>query len=94
MPLYLLSYDAHFDRDYAALYELMAVWNAERLHESLWLAELLGPAEVIRDFMIRALDGDDSVAVIELAADAQWATTRAQVGGTNWLRQHIPFRHG
>lgn len=92
MPLYVLSYDAHRERNYDKIYELMAVWNAERLHESLWLAQLRGPAEVVRDFMVEALDGDDSVAVIELANDAQWAVIRAQIGGANWLRKHIPFR--
>lgn len=94
MPLYAMSYDAHYDRDYTEIYNLMAVWNAARLHESLWLAKLRGPAEVILDFMVTALDGDDSVAVIELASDAQWSTIRAQINGTNWLRRNIPFRRG
>jgi hypothetical protein len=38
------------------------------------------------------LDADDASAVIELKPTAEWALIRAQTGGVNWLRQHIPFR--
>ena len=68
--------------------------QAERLHWSLWLAELRGPAEDVRDIVVGELDGDDSVAVIELRRDVQWAAIRALEAGVDWLRRHIPFRAG
>lgn len=92
MPLYLMSYDAHKHRDYTEIYKLMDEWRAARLLESLWLGELRGPAETIRDIMRECLDNDDSVAVIELEPTAEWATRLAQETGTNWLWQHIPYR--
>ena len=88
-----MSYDAHRVRSYDRLYDLMAIWEAERILESVWVAELLGPAEIVRDHIRSALDSDDAVAVIELAPDAQWATHLAQERGVIWLQQHIPFRH-
>lgn len=90
--LYLMSYDAHLHRDYTKLYELMETWRAERLLESLWLAYLRGPAETIRDFMKEALDGDDSIAVIEVKPGSEWAATRAQKGGVDVLWKFLPRR--
>lgn len=90
--LYLISYDAHKDRQYDRLYELMDVWEARPLLDSVWLAQLVGPAEVVRDHIRAALDDDDSVAVIEIAPDAQWATRFCRKVGVRWLEEHIPFR--
>lgn len=92
MPLYAISYDAHRERNYANLYQLMESWGAKRLHLSLWLAQLRGPAEAVRDIVASTLDGDDSTAVIELEATAEWAVVRALPEGIDWLRTHIPFR--
>jgi hypothetical protein len=92
MPLYMMTYDAHRVRNYQRLYELMDLWSAERLLESVWLAELIGPAEVILDFIRAALDSDDSVAVVELEPTAEWAVFDAQSGGVGWLKRFIPFR--
>jgi hypothetical protein len=92
MPLYMISYDLHRQKDYSRIYELMGQWNASRLLESLWLAELRGPAEEVHRFVMGCLDADDASAVIELEPSAEWAAIRVQSGGLNWLRQHIPFR--
>lgn len=86
----MISYDLHNRRVYTKLYELLAAWKAQRLLESLWLAELRGPADVLRQMLIGTLDIDDAVAVIELKVGSQWATTRGQQPGVNWLALHIP----
>ena len=92
MALYLISYDEHNERDYSRCYDLMKKWSAQKLLESLWLANLRGPAEVVRDIVLGTFDHDASVAVIELEPTAEWATVRCQEAGVNWLWQHIPFR--
>lgn len=90
MGLYLISYDLHNRRDYRDLYALLEGWRAVRLHESLWFAELVGPAETINGFVLNTLDYDDSSAVIEIKAGAQWAVMRGQPAGVTWLRSHFP----
>lgn len=92
MPLYIISYDLHRDRDYKPVHDLMDEWHAAKLLESLWLANLRGPAEVVRDIVLGTLDADDSVAVIQLKLGSQWAVTRVLQGGINWLWRFLPTR--
>lgn len=85
-----MTYDAHKERNYTRLYQLMKDWGAVRLLQSVWLAELRGPATEVRDFIRAALDGDDSVAVVELLPGTDWATYDF-VGspGVAWLQRNI-----
>jgi hypothetical protein len=53
------------------------------------LANLKGPAEVIRNFMLAHLDNDDSVGVIEVKAGSQWATMRAPAAANAWLSANL-----
>ena len=92
MPLYIISYDLHDHRDYDGVHALMEEWGASKLLESLWLAELRGPAETIREIVLTTLDGDDSVAVIQLKPGAEWALVRTLQGGIDWLWRHLPTR--
>lgn len=89
MARYLLTYDLHKRRDYDALWRLLASWTAIRLTESLWLANLKGPAEVIRDLMLAQLDGDDTVAVVEIKPGADWATMRVTPAANAWLSANV-----
>lgn len=91
MPLYVISYDLHRDRDYPRLYEALDAARAVRLLESVWLAELLGPAIVVRNLLAAHIDADDSIAIIELAASIEWATVLCEPDGVRWLQRHIPF---
>jgi hypothetical protein len=90
MPLFLISYDEHPSRDYTECYKLMANWNAKRLLQSVWLAELTGPAEAIRNIVSSAFAGSASVAIIELFANADWATSKGVYNeGGKWLQAHM-----
>lgn len=89
MAKYLLTYDLHKLRDYKELWRLLAGWSAIRLTESLWLANLNGPAEVIRDLMLAQLDADDTVAVIEIKPGADWATMRVTPAANAWLSANV-----
>ncbi len=90
MSLYLISYDLHRKRDYPKLYEALEYWHSTRLLESVWLAELAGPASAIRDILQGYIDGDDSLAVIELGPRIEWATILVEPAGGDWLLRHIP----
>ena len=89
MAQYLVTYDLHRERHYGLLYQLMAGWGATRLTESLWMANLLGPAPVIRDLVRASLDYDDSVAVIELKQGTDWATTSISAAANAWLSNYV-----
>lgn len=89
MGQYLINYDLHKLRDYSKVYRLMASWHAVRLTESSWLATLVGPAPVIRDIVLAQLDGDDTVAVLQLQHGSDWATVRVSAAATTWLSANI-----
>lgn len=86
----LITYDLHKRRVYTDLYELMAKWEAVRLCESVWLAELNSDeADVVRDEVRRTVDVDDTIAVIELQEGSSWATVGVGLAGQRWLSDHI-----
>jgi len=91
MP-YLITYDLHKRRNYAPLYTLMASWNAVRLTESLWLANLIGPAETVRNIVAGTLDNDDTVAVLEVKQGTDWATLRVSAAANAFLSAYITPR--
>lgn len=90
MALFAISYDYHNQRNYEPLYNLFEAWGAERLLESLWLANLNGDAVAVRSALMSVGDHDDSFAVIELDPAADWATTPGVYSaGVNWLKLHL-----
>jgi hypothetical protein len=86
---YLLTYDLHKRRVYDSLYRLLAGWGAVRLTESLWMANLKGPADVVRDLMLAHLDADDTVAVVEIKPGSDWATMRVSAAANAWLSSNV-----
>ena len=68
----------------------MASWKAVRLAESVWLANLRGPAPVVRDMVLRTLQLNDSVAVVELKHGADWAVSPAVSSTASaWLSAYV-----
>jgi hypothetical protein len=61
MNWYLITYDLRKKRDYKSLYEALARFKAVSLLESVWLAELRGPAATVRDLLKAEMDGDDGM---------------------------------
>lgn len=86
---FLITYDNHPPRNYTALYQLMASWKAVRLAESVWLANLAGPAGVVRDLVQARLQHNDTVAVIELKKGADWATSHVATAAATWLAANV-----
>lgn len=90
MAMFLISYDLRKVRNYQPLWDVLGKWGANRLLESLWLADLQGPAATVRDILRTVIDDDDGLAVIELAPNFNWATFKCQNPGTLWLQSHSP----
>ncbi|MEO1167258.1 MAG: hypothetical protein AAFW97_00960 [Pseudomonadota bacterium] len=89
MTKFLITYDNKAPRDYRKLYQLMASWRAVRLAESVWLAELRGPAGIVRNCVQNALQRDDVVAVIELKPGSDWATNHVHPAASDWLANNV-----
>ena len=90
MPAFLITYDLRKQRNYQPLYDLLRQWKAARLLESVWLAELAGPAATVRDLIRQRTDADDAVAVIELKAGFNWATIHCEPAGNQMLKRISP----
>ena len=88
MPMFLISYDLRKQRNYQPLYETMTEWRAKLVLQSVWLADLKGPAETIVEILMPLVDGDDALLVVELAPGFDWATLRVEPAGQAWLNAH------
>lgn len=89
MAKYLITYDNKPPRNYAALYRLMAQWKAVKLAESVWLANLVGTAETVRNLVTSTLQPNDVVAVVELKAGSDWATSQVAPTASAWLSAYV-----
>lgn len=92
MALYAITYDVRkrFPDDYPTLYKQLNDWSAAHLQNSVWLADLRGPAATIRDILLGLIHQDDTICVIQLASMPEWATQKARQSGNDWLRQRNP----
>jgi CRISPR/Cas system-associated endoribonuclease Cas2 len=90
--LYVLTYDVRAkNHDYTRLYELLNSWKAAHLQDSVWLADMNGGAEAVRDAMRAHMHPDDTVCVVQLpASGANWAAINARPDGVQWLKTHFP----
>lgn len=89
MQQFLITYDNTSPRDYRRLYELMAQWQAVRLAQSVWLVSLNGSAAAVRDAVRSTLETNDTVAVLQMARGAEWATWRVNQAASTWLGANI-----
>lgn len=90
MTLFVVAYDMRSkNHDYTEVYELLRVWNATRLKNSVWLLDHAASARVIRNAMKANLHDDDTVAVIELSPNGDWATWKAKPHAADWLEEKI-----
>lgn len=92
MALYLISYDLHAPgRNYKPLIDLLSMtWKAKKILESTWLAQLVGPAKAVREFIRTKIDSNDAVIVLELKVGSDWALWNARPEGKLWLQTHNP----
>lgn len=89
MAQFLITYDNHPPRDYRRLYQLMAQWKAVKLADSVWLANLVGPAGAVRNIVLGTLQPNDKVAVLELKHGSDWATNAVTPAANTWLSTNM-----
>jgi hypothetical protein len=90
MALFVISYDLRKARQYQRLVQQLEKWQAVRVLDSLWLANLNGTALKVRDVLRPLLDAEDGLAIIELKAGSMWATAGVQPAGLTWLKTQLP----
>lgn len=77
MALYRISYDLRKNRDYKALYDELANFNAVSILESDWCFKRINTnAENLCKHFKNFVDADDGLFVTEVT---QWATFNAKV---------------
>lgn len=89
MPLYVVSYDLHKQRNYQPLWDGLRQAGGKKLLESFWVLDVTNNAVEIRDWLSDLVDADDSIAVIELKNGSDWAYRNAMTEGVEWLKQYL-----
>lgn len=89
MPKYLITYDLRKQRNYSDLIKQLRDWDSISPLESVWLASLRGPASTVRDILKARMDNDDGLLIVELVAGADWATSKVNENGDDWMRDNV-----
>jgi CRISPR/Cas system-associated endoribonuclease Cas2 len=91
MALYIITYDERAKhRDYKPLYDQLNAWRAAHLQNSVWLVDLTSNTSQIRDTLLKHMHPDDTVCVIQMFPNSNWAAINARPAGVDWLKSHAP----
>ena len=85
MPAYIVTYDAHHDRDYQPLYDAMEETGGVRLAGSVGGISSVQSVSEVRNWVGALLGADDTVVVLRLQRRPAWATRNAPKEATDWL---------
>jgi len=88
MAVFIVTYDAHHERNYQDLYDAMEDHDGVRLSESVWGIVLNSQVAEVRDWVRNLLDDDDTIVVIQVDPKPSWATRKASQDANEWLRVH------
>ncbi|OWV87351.1 hypothetical protein ATY75_03305 [Rhizobium sp. N122] len=86
---YVISYDLRKARSYDTLIKQLRDWGCVSPLESLWFGYLNGPAAAIRDGLMKHIDADDGLVVIEVKPTSDWAIFKANESFADWLRKYV-----
>ncbi len=89
MPAYMISYDLRKDRNYEGLIKALRNMKCISPLKSLWFGNLVGPASEIRTILLREMDGDDGLVVVEMKPGSDWAISRANENAAGFLQQYV-----
>lgn len=89
MPAFIITYDLRKKRQYGDLIKQLRDWGCISPLESVWFGNLNGPAPAIRDILCRCIDGDDGLLVVELKWGSDWATSKVNEHGGDWLKRNV-----
>jgi hypothetical protein len=87
MLTFIISYDLVGERDYETLFQAIRSYGTfAHIHESLWAVVTEQNAAQVRDYLLRFMDHDDRLIVVESANHAAW---RGVLCTQEWLLQHV-----
>jgi hypothetical protein len=89
MSNYLISYDLKKPvKEYADLIAELTHLGAVKCLYSEWLLETDADALHIVNHLLKFMDGDDQLLVLELGSDAAFSST-LRASAQNWLNTHL-----
>ncbi|MFI4986215.1 MAG: hypothetical protein ACHQF3_02145 [Alphaproteobacteria bacterium] len=90
MSLYIITYDERAKyHQYQPLYDQLNSWGAAHLQNSVWLAALNGTAAQVRDQLHAHMHPDDTLCIIQIFNNSDWATSKARKTGNDWLQGRV-----
>lgn len=89
MAAYMISYDLRKVRNYEGLIKALRTMKCISPLESLWFGNLKGPAGEIRNILQKEMDGDDGIVVVEMKPGSDWATSKPNEQGGDWLSANV-----
>lgn len=88
MKKYCISYDLRKDRNYEELYKTIRAYRTyAHALESTWFVITNESAKEIRDKLMKIIDKDDGLIVIELGED--WGSYGLGQNINDWLKKNI-----
>lgn len=85
VPAYMISYDLRKVRNYDALIKALRTMKCISPLKSVWFGTLVGPASEIRKILMKEMDADDGLIVVELKPGSDWACKAVNEHGAEWL---------
>lgn len=89
MPAYIISYDLRKVRNYDGLIKALRAMKCISPLKSMWFGNLVGPASEIRTILLREMDGDDGLVIVEMKQGSDWAVARANENGGAFLQNNV-----
>lgn len=89
MPAYMISYDLRKVRNYDSLIKALRNMKCISPLKSLWFGNLKGPASEIRMILLKEMDADDGLVVVEMKSGSDWAVARANEDAGAWLQKNV-----
>ncbi len=88
MKTYLISYDLKIPgRDYQRLYDAIKSYGTwAKINNSTWIVKTNDSAKDIRDYLVKHIDYNDSLFVINITREAAWRNVRASA---EWLKKNL-----
>lgn len=85
---YLISYDlCHADRNYDLLYMAIKRFPCwAKLTESLWAVVTTASSQEIRDYLLRYIDENDRLIIIQSGKSAAWKNV---IASTQWCKINL-----
>jgi hypothetical protein len=86
MPTFVISYDLNKQKNYQKLWDELKRLACVRALESVWVGNITGTAESVKNHFTQFVDGDDSILVAE-TEPSKIAFKRPYQEAIDWKQQ-------